>query len=122
MSKKKVCQVPPFWTLEQFHRHSCDDRSHGHITLARARLFENTGRVRWLREPDPAGTGGILSLSPERIAGIQTSARIATVATVRGLSCRVVGEYLLFASIRGELWARVMIAQMCSRGVMPADD
>jgi hypothetical protein len=108
VSKKTICQVPSFWTLQEFERHRCDDYSHGHISVAHARVFESEGRVHWLRNPDAGGKGGILWLEAQKVSGVYKLAAPLTGVEIRGMSCRV-GEYLAIAADRGEPWALVMI-------------
>lgn len=113
VSKKSYCSVPPLWDLAEYSRHRCDDYSHKHLSHGQVTRCEREGRVRWLRRPDREGRGGVLMLTAAPAARGHLAAPVNRII-VRGTSCRV-GEALAVAVARGDLWARVMLADIALR-------
>jgi hypothetical protein len=103
VSAKAACIIPRRWTLEDYARHTCGDRSHGH--LSRVELADNLkhGLVEIVRHED-------------RRLRHKTVVRIVRTLAARGLSCSV-GSFLVMAlSDRCERgWALAMLAQIRMR-------
>jgi hypothetical protein len=104
VSLKCYCLVPAGWTAADCTKHSCDDRSHVH--LSRRQLWELgcDGVVEWLHVPVNRRDEGIV--------------RLCRTFGVRGLSCRV-GPELADALRLGLAWACVMLADIRGDGAGP---
>lgn len=96
------------WDLAEYGRRRCDDSTHKHLSPAQVNRYESQGRVRWLRRPDREGKGGVMKLTAPPLG------RVINRANVRDASCRV-GALVVVAAAKGELWARVMIANIHGR-------
>jgi hypothetical protein len=99
MSYKRYCLVRPSWTPDDCARHTCDDRSHIHLSRSQLAALEADDLVEWLHQPVNRHDKGIV--------------RLRRLLPARGLSCRV-GAELAEAVQRGLAWARVMLADIDS--------
>lgn len=103
MSAKAACLIPARWTLEDYARHTCGDRSHVHISRTELGDSLKHGLVEIVRPED-------------RRQRRRMIVRAVRILNVRGLSC-VVGAGLVIAlgdpSDRG--WALAMLAQVRKR-------
>jgi len=102
LSVKRYCLVPARWTLEEYARHTCDDRSHSHLSKSQVYELEALKLIEWLRRPEDRKQKGVLK-------------QLRTISH-RGLSCRVGGE--LASALRDDSRrgiAQVMLANINMR-------
>jgi hypothetical protein len=115
LSAKRFCLVPPGWDLKIFSEHSCDDRSHSHVSRSQVYEFDKHQSLEWLAIRYKKGDDFVLTDSPDHLqtwwGGI---ARISRIFDFRGLSATA-GEYLSLAVRRRESWALAMLAQIHMR-------
>jgi hypothetical protein len=106
--------IPGRWTLEEYARHTCDDRSHFH--LSRTEYNENLalGLIEVVRAPECSRKG---------VMRVKAIVRTVRVLAARGLSCSM-GEALpIMLSENGSRGvALVMMAEIRNRREIPNDD
>lgn len=103
VSAKAACVIPTRWTLEDYSRHTCSDRSHAHLSRVELADNLNHGLVEMVREGDRRGR-------------IKTVVRIVRTLAARGLSCSVGDVLVLALSDRCQRgWALTMLAQIRMR-------
>jgi hypothetical protein len=100
LSKKRFCLVPPGWDLERYSRHSCDDRSHQHLSKAQVYELDSHGSIEWLKRPVDRRDKGIV--------------RISRLYMARGLSSKF-GAVLAVAIALKHGWARAMLLDIRRR-------
>lgn len=107
MALKNVCLVPCGWTLGDYKRHTCHDRSHSHISVPQLKKLESQKTVSVLAR---AG-----EKNPHTVAVRNSSShRIAPQPALRDRSCRL-GEPLTLALAAKLAWAQVMLADIRHR-------
>jgi hypothetical protein len=97
VSRKRFCLVPPFWTLADCARHTCDDRTHHHLSRGQVHELELDGLIEWIFFPQTNREKGIV--------------RIRRLIPVRGLSARI-GETLAEAVRLRHPWALMMLSEI----------
>ena len=134
MSKKTVCVIPATWSLEDYARHTCFDRSHSHTTIDEASSNIAHSIAQWIVRPtdvlyrarkrsksrrkmeakfpikhDANGTV-IAYLLPHK-----PIIRMIRVLPTRGLSSRI-GQYLRLVLMGNDRdWALAMLATIRGR-------
>jgi len=98
--------IPSRWTLEDYSRHTCGDRSHSHISRAELAEGMSTGLMKMLR-PRVWKNGRVIA---------KAVVQIMRTFPTRGLSCCVGAELVISLEKSSERdWAGAMLASIRMR-------
>jgi hypothetical protein len=88
LSVKPYCLVPPRWSMVEYSLHTCDDRSHPHLSHSEIDALQNVGALDWL-------IGSYVGKSERERAKSRREkcvVKIRRFFSARGLSCSVGSE------------------------------